>query len=57
MKMACFWGRTAIVVALIALCLSGQTKKRQYSPHQKAFYLDDAVVEFVRPYSAIVAIG
>jgi OmcA/MtrC family decaheme c-type cytochrome len=41
--------RIAAFVALIALCLTGQTKKHQYSPREKAFYADPALVDFVRP--------
>ena len=41
--------RIAAFVAFIALCLTGQTKKHQYSPREKAFYADPAMVDFVRP--------
>jgi OmcA/MtrC family decaheme c-type cytochrome len=41
--------RIAAFVALISLCLMGQTKKHQYSPREKAFYADPALVDFVRP--------
>ncbi len=41
--------RIAALVALIALCLTGQTKKHVYSPREKAFYADPALVDFVRP--------
>ena len=41
--------RIAAFVALIALCLTGQTNKHQYSPREKAFYADPALVDFVRP--------
>src|SRR5271165_311574 len=41
--------RIAAFVALIALCLTGQTNKHQYSPREKAFYADPALVNFVRP--------
>ncbi len=41
--------RIAAFVALIALCLTGQTKKHEYSPREKAFYADPALVNFVRP--------
>jgi OmcA/MtrC family decaheme c-type cytochrome len=41
--------RIAAFVALIALCLTGQTKKHEYSPREKAFYADAAIVDFVRP--------
>lgn len=37
--------------ALICLCLSltAQTNRHQYSPREKAFYADPALVDFVRP--------
>jgi len=41
--------RIAAFVALIALCLTGQTKKHEYTPRDKAFYADPAIVDFVRP--------
>jgi OmcA/MtrC family decaheme c-type cytochrome len=41
--------RITAFVALIVLCLTGQTKKHQYSPREKAFYADPALVDFVRP--------
>ena len=53
MKWLRFFGRTPAFVALIALSLTGATKKQQYSPHEKAFFADQASVEFVRPGLAI----
>ena len=44
-----FFGRTATLVAMIALSLTGASKRHPYSPHEKAFFLNDATVEFVRP--------
>src|SRR5277367_1600140 len=41
--------RIAAVVVLVALCLAGQTRKHQYSPREKAFYADPALVDFVNP--------
>ncbi len=41
--------RIAAFVALIALCLTGQSKKHVYGPRDKAFYADPALVDFVRP--------
>jgi hypothetical protein len=41
--------RIAAFVVLIALCLTGQTKKFAYTPRDKAFYADPALVNFVRP--------
>src|ERR1700759_5266340 len=41
--------RIAASVALIALCLVGQTTKSVYTPRDKAFFADPALVNFVRP--------
>ena len=41
--------RTLAVAAVIALSLTGETQKFQYSPRDKAFYADAATVQFVRP--------
>src|SRR5579859_7346363 len=41
--------RIAAFVALIALCLTGQTRKHEYSKREKAFFADPALVAFVRP--------
>ncbi|HTW63996.1 MAG TPA: OmcA/MtrC family decaheme c-type cytochrome [Bryobacteraceae bacterium] len=49
MKRLYFVVRIAAFVALIALCLTGQTKKHQFSPREKAFYADPALVDFVNP--------
>jgi OmcA/MtrC family decaheme c-type cytochrome len=46
-------GRIAAIAAVIALSLTGQTKKHQFSPHEKAFYADAQTVEFVLPGLAI----
>jgi OmcA/MtrC family decaheme c-type cytochrome len=46
--------RIAAFVALIAFCLTGQTEKHEYSPREKAFYADPALVDFVRPGLVIV---
>ena len=43
------FGRTAALGALIAVCLTGASKKHQYSLREKAFYADAVTVEFVRP--------
>ena len=53
MKRLSFALRMAAFAALLALCLTGQTKKHQYSIHDKAFYADQALVDFVRPGLAI----
>jgi len=44
-----YTSRIVAFVALIAICLTGQTNKHQYSPREKAFYADPALVDFVRP--------
>src|SRR5450755_3338474 len=41
--------RISAFAALISLCLTGQTKKHEYSKHEKAFFADPALVDFVRP--------
>jgi OmcA/MtrC family decaheme c-type cytochrome len=41
--------RIAAFVALVTLCLTGQSKKHGYGPRDKAFYADPAIVNFVRP--------
>lgn len=41
------FGRTAAVLAVVAVCLTGANQK--YSPREKAFFADPATVEFVRP--------
>jgi OmcA/MtrC family decaheme c-type cytochrome len=41
--------RVAAFVALISLCLTGQTKKHEFSKRDKAFYADPALVNFVNP--------
>ena len=42
-------GRTTALVAVVALSLVGASKVRQYSPQEKAAYMDAAAVQFVRP--------
>jgi hypothetical protein len=41
--------RSAALVAVIALSLTGATRKHQYSPREIASYADAATVDFVRP--------
>src|ERR1700682_3030104 len=41
--------RISAFAALISLCLTGQTKKYEYSKRDKAFFADPALVSFVRP--------
>ena len=49
MKRLSFIVRIAAFAALVALCLTGQTKKHEYSKREKAFYADPALVDFVNP--------
>ena len=49
MKRLYLFLRIAAFVTLISLCLTGQTKKHEYSKREKAFYADPALVDFVRP--------
>jgi OmcA/MtrC family decaheme c-type cytochrome len=49
MKRLYLVSRIVAFVALISLCLAGQTKKYEYSKRDKAFYADPALVDFVRP--------
>ena len=41
--------RISAFIALITLCLTGQSKKFQYSTRDKAYYADQALVDFARP--------
>ena len=41
--------RAAIIGAALALSLSSATKRRNYGPHDKAFFADDTTIEFIRP--------
>src|SRR5579863_8568069 len=43
------FGRKAALMAVVALSLTGASKKHQYSPQEKAFYADPKAVEFVQP--------
>jgi OmcA/MtrC family decaheme c-type cytochrome len=45
--------RIAAFVALISLCLTGQTQKHEFSKRDKAFYADPALVTFVNPGLAV----
>ena len=49
MKRLPAFGRTAPLLAVVALCLTGASRKHEFSPREKAFYEDAATVEFVRP--------
>jgi OmcA/MtrC family decaheme c-type cytochrome len=48
--------RTALIAAIAALSLTSASK-RTFSPREKAFYADDAVVNFVRPGLVITVTG
>jgi OmcA/MtrC family decaheme c-type cytochrome len=41
--------RVLAIVALIAASLGSAPRKRPYSPHEKAYYADEATVEYVLP--------
>jgi len=43
------YGRLVAIVSVIALSVTGATRKHQFSPHEKAFYADAQTVEFVNP--------
>jgi OmcA/MtrC family decaheme c-type cytochrome len=47
------FGRKSALVAVIAFSLTGASTTHSYSPREKAFYADKAVVDFVRPGLAI----
>jgi len=49
MKWLRWFGRTAPLVAVLALAVTGATKKHEYSPRDKAFFADPAAIAFVRP--------
>ncbi|MBZ5603239.1 MAG: OmcA/MtrC family decaheme c-type cytochrome [Acidobacteriia bacterium] len=49
MKWTHLAGRAIALVAVVALSLSGDTQKHQYSPRDLAYYADAATVNFVRP--------
>lgn len=49
MKRFSLASRIVAFVALIALCLTGQTKKFAFSTRDKAFYADPALVNFINP--------
>ena len=41
--------RSAVVVAILALSLSGAGRKHQFTPHERAYYSDPATAAFTRP--------
>jgi OmcA/MtrC family decaheme c-type cytochrome len=49
MKRLSFVVRMTAFAALIALCVTGQTKKHAFTPHDKAFYASKALLDFVNP--------
>src|SRR5271165_7064658 len=48
-KTAIYSGRVAALLAVMAFCLTGASRKHQFSPNEKAFYADASTVEFVAP--------
>jgi len=48
MKLAASPGRLVAIVSLVAATL-GSAPRRPYSSHDRAFYLDDATVDLIRP--------
>jgi OmcA/MtrC family decaheme c-type cytochrome len=49
MKRFLVFGRMVPLLAMVALCLTGASNKHPYSPHEKAFYADASLVEYVLP--------
>jgi OmcA/MtrC family decaheme c-type cytochrome len=41
--------RAAAIAAALVISLTGQTKKHRFSPHEKAFYADATLLDFVNP--------
>jgi OmcA/MtrC family decaheme c-type cytochrome len=41
--------RAAAIAAALVMSLTGQTKKHRFSPHEKAFYADATLLDFVNP--------
>jgi OmcA/MtrC family decaheme c-type cytochrome len=48
MKRMLYFARLGALLAIIAVSVPG-ARRKPYSPNQKAFYADDATVQFVRP--------
>src|ERR1700689_593563 len=42
-------GRAAAIAAALVISLTGQTKKHQFLPTEKAFYADASILDFVTP--------
>jgi OmcA/MtrC family decaheme c-type cytochrome len=49
------FGRAAAIAAAVVMSLTGQTKKHQFSPQEKAFYADATLLDFVNPGLTITA--
>ena len=49
------FGRAAAIAAALVMSVTAQTKKHQYSPHEKAFYADATIIDFVNPGLTITA--
>lgn len=48
-------GRAAAIAAAVVMSMTGQTKKHQFSPQEKAFYADATLIDFVNPGLTITA--
>ncbi len=49
------FGRAAAIAAVVVMSLTGQTRKHQFSPQEKAFYADATLLDFVNPGLTITA--
>lgn len=47
--------RAAAVAAALVMSLTGQNKKHQFTPHEKAYYADATLLDFVNPGLTITA--
>jgi OmcA/MtrC family decaheme c-type cytochrome len=43
------YGQAAAIAAAVVMSLTGQTRKHQFSPQEKAFYADATLIDFVNP--------
>jgi hypothetical protein len=43
------YGQAAAIAAAVVMSLTGQTKRHQFSPQEKAFYADATLIDFVNP--------
>jgi len=49
------FGRAAAIAAVLVIGLTGQTKKRHFTPQEKAYYADATLLDFVNPGLTITA--